>query len=200
MVKGSFCEQIQRPVSTWSQSNKQTNKQRGTLRNKEMLLLTIRPSLCFPPRTYRLPSLGSGRKPGLKRQESHQYNVSFSQDFVSSCCVPAVSLLKTNVFIRPVLYRHSLSLSHYVTHSSLFTLTLTARWLFKNHSGIEPLQAVALFFYHHSNQRQTTVFLKAWGGHCQTFYTSTIHYSIYTDVLWLCLVTCVFCNTAWWLF
>lgn len=184
MVKGSFCEQIQRPVSTWSQTNKQTNKQRGTLRNKEVLLLTIRPSLCFPPRTYRLPSLGSGRKPGLKRQESHQYNVSFSQDFVSSCCVPAVSLLKTNVFIRPVLYRHSLSLSHYVTHSSLFTLTRTARWLIKNHSGIEPLQAVALFFYHHSNQRQTTVFLKAWGGHCQTLH---FHYSLF--YLYWCSLT-----------
>lgn len=143
MVKGSFCEQIQRPVSTWSQTNKQTNKQRGTLRNKEVLLLTIRPSLCFPPRTYRLPSLGSGRKPGLKRQE---YNVSTTSASVKTLSRPAVSLLKTNVFIRPVLYRHSLSLSHYVTHSSLFTLTRTARWLFKNHSGIEPLQAVALFF------------------------------------------------------
>lgn len=28
-------------------------------------LLTIKPSLCFPPSTYKLPSLGSGRKPGL---------------------------------------------------------------------------------------------------------------------------------------
>lgn len=32
-------------------------------------LLTIRPSLFFPPRMYRLPSLGSGRNAGLKRGE-----------------------------------------------------------------------------------------------------------------------------------
>lgn len=28
-------------------------------------ILTIKPSWCFPPSTYKLPSLGSGRKPGL---------------------------------------------------------------------------------------------------------------------------------------
>lgn len=31
--------------------------------------LTIKPSLFFPPRMYRLPSLGSGRNAGLERTE-----------------------------------------------------------------------------------------------------------------------------------
>lgn len=39
------------------------------------LTLTVRPSLFFPPREYRLPSLGSGRKAGLwrkDRRDEHQ--------------------------------------------------------------------------------------------------------------------------------
>lgn len=32
---------------------------------------TIRPSLCLPPRMYKLPSLGSGRKPGLQKAHHH---------------------------------------------------------------------------------------------------------------------------------
>lgn len=31
--------------------------------------LTVRPSLFFPPREYRLPSLGSGRNAGLEERE-----------------------------------------------------------------------------------------------------------------------------------
>lgn len=130
------------------ESNKQTNKQ--TERNSEEQRGAApdhQAFLVFPAQNVQTAIIGVGQKTWPKKTRvQRQYNVSFSQDFVSSCCVPAVSLLKTNVFIRPVLYRHSLSLSHYVTHSSLFTLTRTARWLIKYHSGIEPLQAVALFF------------------------------------------------------
>lgn len=63
-----------------------------------MVPLTVSPSLFFPPREYRLPSLGSGRKAGLRRERE--------RDGVENVNTPTDhTYFKVKCVVTPVHYR-----------------------------------------------------------------------------------------------